>query len=102
MPISSEDFRDVLRHFPSGVTVVTIKPYGSDEVHGLTVSAFASISPEPPPSPDGPTTPPKGASASRAHRSKSDEKNVGGRQPVRVRHARGSSCFTALRSGDLR
>ena len=48
MPISSEDFRDVLRHFPSGVTVVTIKPYGSDEVHGLTVSAFASISPEPP------------------------------------------------------
>ena len=48
MPISSEDFRDVLRHFPSGVTVVTIKPYGSDIVHGLTVSAFASISPVPP------------------------------------------------------
>ena len=48
MPISSEDFRDVLRHFPSGVTVVTIKPYGSDEVHGLTISAFASVSPDPP------------------------------------------------------
>ena len=48
MPISSEDFRDVLRHFPSGATVVTIKPYGSDEVHGLTISAFASVSPDPP------------------------------------------------------
>lgn len=48
MPISSEDFRDVLRHFPSGVTVVTIKPEGSDAVHGLTISAFASVSPDPP------------------------------------------------------
>ena len=48
MPISSEDFRDVLRHFPSGVTVVTIKPYGSDIVHGLTVSAVAYTSPAPP------------------------------------------------------
>ncbi len=25
MPVSSEDFRDVLRLFPSGVTIVTIK-----------------------------------------------------------------------------
>lgn len=48
MPISSEEFRDVLRHFPAGVTVVTIKPCDSDVVHGLTVSAFASVSPEPP------------------------------------------------------
>lgn len=46
MPISSESFRDALRHFPSGVTIVTIK--AGDEVHGLTVSAFASVSPEPP------------------------------------------------------
>jgi flavin reductase (DIM6/NTAB) family NADH-FMN oxidoreductase RutF len=44
--IDSEQFRDVLRHFPSGVTVVTVK--SGDEVHGLTVSAFASVSPEPP------------------------------------------------------
>ncbi len=46
MPISSDDFRDALRHFPSGVTIVTVK--AGDQIHGLTVSAFASISPEPP------------------------------------------------------
>jgi flavin reductase (DIM6/NTAB) family NADH-FMN oxidoreductase RutF len=46
MPISSEEFRDALRHFPAGVTIVTIK--AGEEVHGLTVSAFASVSPEPP------------------------------------------------------
>lgn len=42
----SEGFREVLRHFPSGVTIVTIK--AGEERHGLTVSAFASISPNPP------------------------------------------------------
>lgn len=46
MPISTEDFRQTLRHFPAGVTIVTVKADG--EVHGLTVSAFASVSPEPP------------------------------------------------------
>lgn len=46
MPIDSEAYRDVLRHFPSGVTVVTIAAAG--EIHGLTVSAFASVSPQPP------------------------------------------------------
>jgi flavin reductase (DIM6/NTAB) family NADH-FMN oxidoreductase RutF len=46
MNITSEDYRDALRHFASGVTIVTIK--AGDEIHGLTVSAFASISPEPP------------------------------------------------------
>jgi len=46
MSVSSEEFRNVLRHFPSGVTVVTIK--SGEQVHGLTVSAFVSISPEPP------------------------------------------------------
>jgi flavin reductase (DIM6/NTAB) family NADH-FMN oxidoreductase RutF len=46
MVISSENFRDALRHFPSGVAIVTIK--ASDQVHGLTVSALASVSPEPP------------------------------------------------------
>lgn len=46
MAISSEAYRDALRHFPSGVTVVTIKV--GEVIHGLTVSAFASISPDPP------------------------------------------------------
>ncbi|MCA9865662.1 MAG: flavin reductase family protein [Anaerolineae bacterium] len=48
MPISSEHFRDALRHFPSGVTIVTIKSPEVEAVHGLTVSAFASVSPDPP------------------------------------------------------
>lgn len=46
MPISSADYKDVLRHFPAGVTIVTIK--AGDEIHGLTVSAFVSVSPTPP------------------------------------------------------
>ncbi len=46
MPIAPADFRDSLRHFASGVTVVTMK--ASQGIHGLTVSAFISISPEPP------------------------------------------------------
>lgn len=46
MTISSEEFRDVLRHFPAGVTIVTIK--AGQKQHGLTVSAFVSISPDPP------------------------------------------------------
>lgn len=46
MSTSSDHFRDALRHFPSGVTVVTIK--SGSQLHGLTVSAFASISPIPP------------------------------------------------------
>lgn len=46
MTIQSEAFRNVLRHFPSGVTIVTIQ--SGNEIHGLTVSAFASVSPTPP------------------------------------------------------
>ncbi|MFO7681258.1 MAG: flavin reductase family protein [Chloroflexota bacterium] len=48
MTIGSEQFRDALRHFPAGVTVVTIKAPGFAQPHGLTVSAFSSISPKPP------------------------------------------------------
>lgn len=48
MSIGSEEFRDALRHFPSGVTIVTIKTPQSNQPHGLTVSAFASVSPKPP------------------------------------------------------
>lgn len=46
MSITSEEYREVLRHFPSGVTIVAIK--SGERTHGLTVSAFASVSPEPP------------------------------------------------------
>lgn len=46
MSIDSETYRDVLRHFPSGVTILTLR--AGERVHGLTVSAFASVSPEPP------------------------------------------------------
>ena len=48
MSITSEQYRDALRHFPSGVTIVTLKTPGELKPHGLTVSAFASVSPEPP------------------------------------------------------
>ena len=46
MPVPSEQFRDALRLFPAGVTIVTLR--AGEEVHGLTVSAFASVSPDPP------------------------------------------------------
>ncbi len=46
MPVNIEEYKDVLRHFPSGVTIVTIKT--GQQIHGLTVSAFASISIDPP------------------------------------------------------
>ncbi len=48
MTVASEQFRNALRHFPAGVTIITIKTADNEPVHGLTVSAFASISPEPP------------------------------------------------------
>ncbi len=46
MSISSEAFRNALRHFPSGVAIVTIR--SGEQIHGLTVSAFASVSTKPP------------------------------------------------------
>ena len=46
MTISAEAFREALRHFPAGVTLVTLR--SGEEIHGLTVSAFVSVSPEPP------------------------------------------------------
>ncbi|MEV0183199.1 flavin reductase family protein [Streptomyces sp. NPDC050625] len=39
-------FRKALRHFPSGVSVVTITD--GDGVHGMTASSFASVSLDPP------------------------------------------------------
>jgi flavin reductase (DIM6/NTAB) family NADH-FMN oxidoreductase RutF len=47
MPVSSEEFRTALSRFPSGVTVVTTRDAGG-RAHGLTVSAFCSLSLEPP------------------------------------------------------
>ena len=47
MSITSEAFRDAMRHFPAGVTLVTTRT-ADDRIHGMTVSAFASVSPEPP------------------------------------------------------
>jgi flavin reductase (DIM6/NTAB) family NADH-FMN oxidoreductase RutF len=47
MGILPEEFRRTLGHFATGVTVVTVvTPEGS--VHGMTASAFTSVSLEPP------------------------------------------------------
>ena len=47
MSVSPDEFRSILGRFPSGVTVVTTKAAdGSDQ--GMTVSAFCSVSLEPP------------------------------------------------------
>ena len=45
-PVSVDDFRLALRQWASGVTLVTLR--AGDDIHGLTVSAFASVSAEPP------------------------------------------------------
>jgi flavin reductase (DIM6/NTAB) family NADH-FMN oxidoreductase RutF len=47
MPVTQEDFRAALGRFASGVTVVTTKD-ASGELHGITVSAFCSVSLQPP------------------------------------------------------
>lgn len=47
MPVSSDEFRKALSKFPSGVTVVTSASSAGDRI-GLTVSAFSSLSLDPP------------------------------------------------------
>lgn len=47
MAITNEEFRAALGNFASGVTVVTTKD-ANDKLHGLTVSAFSSVSMNPP------------------------------------------------------
>ena len=47
MPISKDEFNAALGRFTSGVTVVTTKDAHGD-LHGITVSAFCSVSLEPP------------------------------------------------------
>jgi flavin reductase (DIM6/NTAB) family NADH-FMN oxidoreductase RutF len=45
MPASPEDFKAALGRFCSGVTVITL---GGEEDHGMTASAFCSLSLDPP------------------------------------------------------
>jgi flavin reductase (DIM6/NTAB) family NADH-FMN oxidoreductase RutF len=47
MPVSKDEFRRALSRFASGVTVVTTKCENS-KLHGITVSAFSSLSLDPP------------------------------------------------------
>lgn len=47
MPVTSDEFRAALSRFPSGITVVTSID-SSGVFHGITVSAFCSVSLEPP------------------------------------------------------
>jgi len=47
MPIDAQQYKDVLRCFASGVTLVTTRADGG-ETRGMTVSAFTSVSAEPP------------------------------------------------------
>src|SRR5262245_20087342 len=47
MPVTSEQFRAALGRFASGVTVVTTKDT-EGKLLGITVSAFCSVSLEPP------------------------------------------------------
>lgn len=46
--VTPGEFRRVAGHFPSGVVVVTSADPASGRMHGVTVSAFASLSLEPP------------------------------------------------------
>lgn len=46
MPVDAIEFKQVLRRWASGVTVVTAK--AGDRLHGMTVSAFSSVSADPP------------------------------------------------------
>ena len=47
MGIGREEFRNALRHWASGVTVITTKDLAGN-LHGVTVSAFSSVSLAPP------------------------------------------------------
>jgi len=46
MAVSAEQFREGLRHWASGVTIVTSSC--GERIHGMTVSAFSSVSLDPP------------------------------------------------------
>jgi flavin reductase (DIM6/NTAB) family NADH-FMN oxidoreductase RutF len=44
--VAPDAFKDALRRWPSGVTVVTAR--AGERIHGMTVSAFSSVSLDPP------------------------------------------------------
>lgn len=44
--VTAEDYRAVMRHWPSGVTVITM--HNGSRPHGMTASAFTSVSIHPP------------------------------------------------------
>ena len=46
-PVRAADFRHALSHFPSGVVVITVRDAEGVD-HGMTVSAFCSLSLDPP------------------------------------------------------
>ena len=46
MAVNADDFKHALRRWPSGVTVVTAR--AGETIHGMTVSAFSSVSLDPP------------------------------------------------------
>jgi flavin reductase (DIM6/NTAB) family NADH-FMN oxidoreductase RutF len=46
MPVTADQFRAALAHWASGVAIVTSA--AGERVHGMTVSAFSSVSLEPP------------------------------------------------------
>jgi flavin reductase (DIM6/NTAB) family NADH-FMN oxidoreductase RutF len=47
MPVTPDQFRAVLGRFASGITILTARN-AKDEDHGMTASAFCSVSLEPP------------------------------------------------------
>ncbi len=47
MPVDKSEFRRALGHFAAGVTVVTSQ-FDGDKIGGITVTAFTSVSLEPP------------------------------------------------------
>ncbi|NTU65064.1 MAG: flavin reductase family protein [Chloroflexi bacterium] len=46
MPISTDQFKYVMRQWASGVSIVTLQ--AEEGRHGLTISGFLSVTPEPP------------------------------------------------------
>ena len=46
MGVGPEEYRDAVRHFASGITVVTVGD--ENELHGMTASSFAAVSLQPP------------------------------------------------------
>jgi flavin reductase (DIM6/NTAB) family NADH-FMN oxidoreductase RutF len=46
IPIAPDDFKEIMRHWAAGVTIVTSRL--GDEIHGCTANSFTSVSLTPP------------------------------------------------------